>query len=620
MWSNFWDRDNRSHVASEARRLLPNYHDEALPSAIPAAEVTKVALRLRYLIEQCVPCELEEDLVTKAHSRVITPQVIKAAKEAGGTEYGACVVYCLLVNKRWFKRQAILEIWDADLHNVRATAAEIIAKHIIEDEDDMDYMMQDILLKRYGIILDGKQTPVTNVIEKAVDLHALRVIGSSGYQKTVQYLWKGWLVQDDNDATTFVGYKDRANPSYWAHLDPDRMRAPVYQNATQIVISIVYLGLYTGAINTVNPTGDLDITEVLLYLFTFGFLCDEFSKFWKIGRWYLGFWNVFNLTLYCMLSISFVTRCIALSHPFNDHHDGQRERFNELSYNFLAFSAPMFWGRLLLFMDTFRFFGAMLVVLKVMMKESLIFFALMAVVIVGFLQAFIGMDNVDNKADATAFILQSMANSILGAPDFSGFDTFAPPFGIVLYYIFTFTVMVILLNILIALYNSAYEDITGNALDEYMALFAQKTMQYVRAPDENVFIAPFNLVEIFCLIIPIEWWCPKETYMRLNDYVMAFLYSPLLVVAAYFEKRSAVHVKSNRKRGEEDDDTIEEWEQMADSLDMEAEGWTKSVEGAKGNVEDDQATLEVRKLREEVKEMKELIKSLAKGKKGENGA
>jgi hypothetical protein len=45
-----------------------------------------------------------------------------------------------------------------------------------------------------------------------------------------------------------------------------------------------------------------------------------------------------------------------------------------------------------------------------------------------------------------------------------------------------------LLNILVALYNSAYQDIAGNAVDEYMAVFALKTMQFVRAPDENVFI------------------------------------------------------------------------------------------------------------------------------------
>ncbi|OBT43441.1 hypothetical protein VE00_06140 [Pseudogymnoascus sp. WSF 3629] len=621
-WTRFWDSGHRSHVASETSRrmhslysLLPSFHEESLSSAIPAEEVTKVALRLRYLIEQCVPCELEEDLITKAHSRVITHKVIQAAKEAGGTEYGACVVYALLVNKRWFKRQAILEIWDAELHDVRATAAEVIAKQIIEGEEDMEYLMSEVMLKRYATINDGTQTAVANVIEKSVDLHALRVIGSSGFQKTVKYLWKGWLVQDDNDATTFVDYKQKANPNYWVHLNPDRMRAPIYQNATQVIVSLVYLGLYTGAINTVNPTGDLDITEILLYVFTLGFLCDEFSKFWKVGRFYLSFWNVFNLILYSLLTISFVTRCIALSHPIEDDHDGQRQRFNELSYNFLAFSAPMFWGRLLLFMDTFRFFGAMLVVLKVMMKESLIFFALLIVVIVGFLQAFVGMDNVDNKSDATLFILQNMANAILGSPDFSGFDAFAPPFGIILYYIFTFTVMVILLNILIALYNSAYEDITGNALDEYMALFAQKTMLYVRAPDENVFIAPFNLIEIFGLILPFEWWISKRTYMKLNDYVMAVIYAPLLIVAAYFEMRSARDVTSNRKRGEADDDTVEEWEQLDSSeLDLEGEGWTKSVESAKSNVDLDQATVEVRELREELAELKELMKSFLKDK------
>lgn len=114
----------------EARRLLPTFEESALPSAIPAPEVTKVALKLRYLIEECVPCELEESLITCSHSRIITRSVVKAAKEAGGREYGACVVYALLVNKRWFKLQAMLELWDADLHNIRATACEVIAKHL----------------------------------------------------------------------------------------------------------------------------------------------------------------------------------------------------------------------------------------------------------------------------------------------------------------------------------------------------------------------------------------------------------------------------------------------------------------------------------------------------------
>lgn len=101
-----------------------------MQSAIPAEAVTEVALRLRHLIEECVPCELSEEQITQPHSKVITKKVIKAAKEAGGQDRAACVVYCLLVNKRWWKHQALVELWDAELHLLRALACEVIAKQL----------------------------------------------------------------------------------------------------------------------------------------------------------------------------------------------------------------------------------------------------------------------------------------------------------------------------------------------------------------------------------------------------------------------------------------------------------------------------------------------------------
>ncbi|KAF2635462.1 hypothetical protein P280DRAFT_192796 [Massarina eburnea CBS 473.64] len=596
--------DRRHRVQDEVRSLLPTRREHTPPSPIDAKAVTKVALRLKHQIEQVIPCELEPDLVTKAHSHIVTPAVIATSKQAGGKDHKACVVYCLLVVKKWFKQQALAELWDADLHDVRATAAEVIAKAIIESEEDTDYLMVDVLLKRYSILLDGEPTVPANAIERAVDLHALTVIGSSGYQRCISYLWRGWLVQDDEDPSRFVSYENKTNTDYWAHLDPDRMRVPRYQNALQIAFSVIFLALYTGAINTINPSGDLDIVEALLYIFSVGFICDETSKLWKIGRYYIGFWNVFNSALYAMLFTSFVLRMVAYAHAGDQD---LRSHYNELSYNFLAFTAPMFWMRLLLYLDTFRFFGAMLVVLKVMMRESLIFFALLIVVLVGFLQAFIGMDLTDNSISDAGFVIQAMLNAIMQSPEFEGFDKFAPPFGIILYYIFTFVVMVILLNILIALYNSAYEDITENAIDEYMALFSAKTMQFVRAPDENVFIAPFNLIEMFFLILPFEWWMPTPRYNRLNDYVMGFIYSPLLMVTAFLETRQAHKVKYNRKRGEEDDDVQQEWEQVLNECDFEADGWDKKVQATKPNVELDTAVIEVRRLQSEVRELRELI-------------
>ncbi|OLN87591.1 Calcium channel YVC1-like protein 3 [Colletotrichum chlorophyti] len=596
-----WVRDDR-------RRLLPQYRNEHLESAIPAPEVTKIALKLRHLIELAVPCELDEEEITKAHSKIITTKVIKAAKEAGGSHYGSCVVFCLIVCKRWFKHQALIELWDADLHRVRAVACEVIAKQIIETEDDLQYLLHSVLLRRYSILIDGEPTPPANVIEKAVDLHAVRVIGSSGYQKCISYLWKGWLVQDEDDPAVFVDYKDKDNPSFLVHMDPDRIRAPRYQNATQVLISFVYIGLYTAVINSVNPKGDIDAAEVLLYIFTLGFICEELTKFWKAGYHILGFWNAFNSVLYTFISVSLVLRVIGLTY---NEADSARRFYSELSYNFLAFSAPMIWSRLLLYLDSFRFFGAMLVVLKVMMKESIIFFALLIVLIIGFLQAFVGLDLAEDLvADDITFILSAMANAIMQSPDFDGFDKFSPPFGIILYYCFTFIVMVVLLNILIALYNSAYEDIYDNANDEYLALFAQKTMQFVRAPDENVYIPPFNLLEI--VVICLFWWMEKSKFERMSDIIMGIIYSPVLVVAAYLETRTAAEIRSNRARGEEDDDTIEEWEQMADQVDFESDGWNKVCISAKTNLDIDPTVAEVQKLRSEVEELKRLLVDISK--------
>jgi hypothetical protein len=152
-----------------------------------------------------------------------------------------------------------------------------------------------------------------------------------------------------------------------------------------------------------------------------------------------------------------------------------------------------------------------------------------------------------------------------------------------------------------------------------MALFSQKTLQFVRAPDENVFIAPFNLVEVFCLIITFEWWMPTARYERLNNYVMGFLYSPLLCITAYIETKQAHRVKRNRRHGERDEDTTEEWEQMANEVNFESDGWAKKVEGTKPNVETDVAVVEIRELREQVEELKKMI-SEGKGRaEGVNG-
>lgn len=50
----------------------------------------------------------------------------------------------------------------------------------------------------------------------------------------------------------------------------------------------------------------------------------------------------------------------------------------------------------------------------------------------------------------------------------------------------------ILLNILVALFGSAYAECTDEAVPTFLAFFSGKTISAIRAPDQYVYPAPFN--------------------------------------------------------------------------------------------------------------------------------
>lgn len=123
-------------------------------------------------------------------------------------------------------------------------------------------------------------------------------------------------------------------------------------------------------------------------------------------------------------------------------------------------------------------------------------------------------------------------------------------------------------------------------------------------------VEAFNLIELFLVIIPFEWWMDEKHYGRLNDYVMGLIYSPLLLITAAIETLQAHKVKDNRKRGEDDDDTIEEWEELSGEIDLESEGWAKKCEEIAPEIGVEQAVVEVRQLRREITELREMVSSM----------
>lgn len=543
-------------------------------------QTLRIALNLKALIDKVIPTVFDQSEVTALHSPILNANVVKLVYRAAGGKgdgksgttsfkYRGALVFALLKVTSWYWQQAEYELADNQLYSLRAVAAQQLAAIIIEENKDDEYLFLGVLCHRYLICLNGVDCTPVSALELAVDMHSTIIIGSSGYQRCIKWLWRGWIVQSSTDPHSYVLYKGVSSLSLRVHFDPDRVKTPAYQNKLEIFFSVIYLILFSVILNThQKDTTPVDVFEGLFYAFTVGSIFDEIVKLYHVGWNYLGFWNVFNDLMYCLISVAVGFRFASLS-----HHGALRDHYDEVSFRILSCASPFMWSRLLLYLDAQQFVGAMIVVIKTMMKESILFFVLLAVVILGFLQGFLGLDASDGKSEATRHILISLVNAVIGASGFQDVSELVPPYASILYYAYSFVLSVILMNILIALYSTAYANIVENATDEYFALVAQKTLRYIRAPDTDLYVPPFNLVEM--AIGPLSLVVSKRTFKRINHFVMLMIYSPMLIYITADEMANAKRIQYNRFKGLPDDanEVDTEWD-LTDGFDVDAiTGW-----------------------------------------------
>lgn len=545
-------------------------------------QILRIALNLKHLIDEIVPILYEEQLIMCDHSRILNSRVIGLAREACGgkkddekslRKYQSALVFSLLKVCAWYWELAATELHNAEIYNLRACAAQQLCKLIVEQEEqrDVQFLFIQMLCRRFIINENDEDCIAQNALELAMDMHCTTVIGSSGYQRCLKWLWRGWIVQHRWDCKSYVLCDVIPSPKFTNHFNPDRLKTPMYQNWLQIFFSLVFVFLYTAVVNSKDSTAvdGIEATEWIFYFFTIGSTLDEINKVYHVGRSYIGFWNAFNDTMYFTILTSMVLRIISVS-PMKTAYPA--EYWDKISYRVLSCAAPLVWTRLLLYLESSRFVGALLVVLKHMMQESIVFFFLLILIIIGFLQGFIGLDSSDGNREITWPIISNLVLTVLGSGDFNLFVDFAPPYAAVLYYIYCFIVTVILLNILIALYSTAYQKVIDNALDEYMALMAQKTLRYIRAPDEDVYVPPLNLVEL--VVSPIMMLLSRRNAKRVSNAIMTVVYFPMLFFIAIKEVREAKRVTYNRMKKLEDDanETDVAWD-LTDGYVDDADGW-----------------------------------------------
>lgn len=171
-------------------------------------------------------------------------------------------------------------------------------------------------------------------------------------------------------------------------------------------------------------------------------------------------------------------------------------------------------------------------VLQKMLKDGIMFFWLLSWVFIGFLQSFYALAEDKDKSLYVSCML--LLRGFLQDPDFdiaAEMNKDKAYYGVWLFCLYLFLTSIILLNLLVALFNSSYTNITDSAEKEYLALFTFKVFSYLKSPDQFPYAAPFNLIEVF-LVIPWSMCVSRKTYGQINKVIMGTLFGiPVLLIA-----------------------------------------------------------------------------------------
>ncbi|KAH9049645.1 calcium activated cation channel [Lactarius hengduanensis] len=517
----------------------------SIQSVVPTPDtLARLIKRLRILTLSLLPVEVDPGSINDPTSRVITPQVISAYIAAGGDLVEA-LPYCLLRARRDFMIEANRNAADYGENRGRAIACEVLARRIVHKSPGD--RVPALLSSRYKHRQSDGDIEVSSAIELAIDSHCTIFLSSTEAQDVIKSLWNGELVQRNNEDldVDYVPAYDNMDPSFWGHLDPSRIAVPCYQNILRIVVWLFFLAVYSQAVREPLDRLDplhrhFDFWEVVLYVMGLAFLLEgalvviflksQILKTLRLATWRaFGFWHVVAIITDGLLLAAFVLRVSGLV-----SQEGQRDQLRLRSFQVLSCVAPFICPsrtELMTVFDGFKYIGTTQICVARMLRESGIFFALLSILAVGFLQGLYALDAADGQVESSSVVIHVMLQSLLQSPNY---DKFAgSTAGQTLFYFWNVTTTVVLLNVLISLFSSAYSDVVDDAEAEYLSFFASKAVAMIRAPDTYVYPAPFNLVETF-FVAPLEFILSRSAYAKLNRSVMSVLFFiPMAIIALY---------------------------------------------------------------------------------------
>ncbi|GAB5586858.1 hypothetical protein Unana1_01758 [Umbelopsis nana] len=375
---------------------------------------------------------------------------------------------------------------------------------------------------------DKAEISSMNALEVAIEGFAKNFVASPLVQRLVDDIWRGNIVFfasaiDHPSSRIKWAYTlpsqtvDRAKvplPTKLAtvnHADPhilrlSRLRVPRYKAFFETLIYCVFVFCYSMILYN-DICGSLNGWEILFDFFVIGYTINEVTQFANAPSYYFqNLWNAFDVGIFT-ISFAFIGLRIQ---GFTQGTDTCN-----LAYDVLAINAMLLWPRLLSSLDSLPFFGTFLIIIRRMLIDSTIFFTLLAVFFLGFLQTFYAL----GRATYSWGEIGNLMLKIMLGSQFLGFEA-APNFGP-----FGQPVM-------------SFSSIISNAHEEFLFLMCIKTVEQIQSDELFEYMPPFNLIQA-ALLLPLKQMLPDKIFLKVNRAVMCILFLPFLLIIYLWEVFSA---------------------------------------------------------------------------------
>ncbi|KAG0038911.1 hypothetical protein BGZ82_010395 [Podila clonocystis] len=527
-----------SPETNEGRSLLGrhyyHHHDYGAshtPRPFPTAPVTELVREARYAIINALDTSLTRDELgsPEIYLALLLPIVRKYREERKET----AAVYGFLLNRWQFLKDAESDLANARLNETRAHACEIVATKVLKAFSMRQLI--DVLTYDFSPVRREPSTEPMNAIEVAISGRAKHFLSNPLVQEIINQIWLGNIIFfaiaiDHPDTCLNASQQEIRTVTVYDSRDIkflrlSRLRVPRYKTTFQMVSFSAFILVYT--VVTFAKEAELTAMEVIMDVFALSYTLDEFLQLKDSGPafYFETVWNLFDVPIYiCFL--------VFMGLRISTFFTGSAE-MSFFAYDLLACNAILLWPRLFAALDHYRFFGTMLIVLRQMLLDAMLFLALSFIFYVGFLQAFYGLhDNTKSYGDIAWLLLQVFFGSA-----FLGFEQaseLSELFGAPLMVLFVAISVLMLYTLLISIFSQTFSEVSANAKEEFMFLFSVKVMEEVKSDALYEFQPPFNIMAGI-LVWPCSLVYDSIVVGKLSRVLLRFFYFPELICIWIFE-------------------------------------------------------------------------------------